>query len=241
MDIQELMNLGLTANQAQIYWALLKQPEQSGGELAKKISLDRSFTYNLLKTLEEKALVTHVVREGKRVYLAAPPESFLRTLDEQRIKVASTVEKLKRIKQETTPEINVQIYEGKEGIKAYVREVLKSPYFYTLGGGCKPNEFIERIKYDFPHIMNELVEKNIDAKIIMAKSAAPKLPTCMTKYHTRIRTLNQQPNDISFVALKEKIAIWSAAEKPFAIIIEAPGIAQALTTYFKQLWEQAER
>ncbi|MFA6888039.1 MAG: helix-turn-helix domain-containing protein [Candidatus Woesearchaeota archaeon] len=241
MDIQELINLGLTANQAQLYLALLKQSGQSAGELAKKISLDRSFTYNILKTLEEKAFVTHIIRDGKRLYLAAPPENFLRELDEQRTKVAFTVEKLKKIKQETTQEINVQIYEGTVGIKTYVREVIKSPYFYTLGGSQNPNEFIEKIKYDFPHIMNELVKKNIDAKIIMTKDAAAKVPEIKKRFPTRIRTLDQQQSDISFVALKDKIAIWSAAEKPFAIIIEAPGVAEALTTYFKQLWEHAEK
>jgi len=50
MEPEELVESGLTLNQATIYLELLKHPEQSGGQIAKKTSIDRSFVYGILNS-----------------------------------------------------------------------------------------------------------------------------------------------------------------------------------------------
>ena len=53
MDIKELTELGLTENQARVYLSLLREPEQTAPELAKKLSIDGSFAYSILKQFDE--------------------------------------------------------------------------------------------------------------------------------------------------------------------------------------------
>ena len=68
MEIKELVEIGLTKNQAQVYLELTKNPEQTAGNIAKKLSIDRSFAYGILNSLVDKGLVSHITKENKRVY-----------------------------------------------------------------------------------------------------------------------------------------------------------------------------
>ena len=48
MKSEQLTEIGLTKNQAKVYLEILKTPEQTGGEISKKLSIDRSFAYGIL-------------------------------------------------------------------------------------------------------------------------------------------------------------------------------------------------
>ena len=48
MEAKELLEAGLTKNQSEVYLEILKHPGQSGGEIAKTLSIDRSFVYGII-------------------------------------------------------------------------------------------------------------------------------------------------------------------------------------------------
>src|SRR4030042_693719 len=50
MEIDRLIDIGFSENQAKVYIALLKNPERSAGEISKELSIDRSFVYNILES-----------------------------------------------------------------------------------------------------------------------------------------------------------------------------------------------
>jgi len=56
----------------------------------------------------------------------------------------------------------------------------------------------------------------------------------------RIKTFDELKSDVSFTVSKNKVAIYSAEEKPFVIMIESKNISQAPKIYFDQLWKYAE-
>lgn len=239
MQIKDLIELGLTKNQASIYLELIKHPEQTAGKIAKMLSIDRSFVYGILSSLTDKGLVTHTIKAGKRLFHPTDPENFLKELEEKKAKVSKIVNELKLIKQTKKQERTVDVYEGKSGIKAFVREFLDSDNFYTLGGGGKLNIF-ETLKYEYPHYLKELKKKKITGKLITSVKNKEIMKNIYQNTKVDIKTFKELKSKTSFTIFKDKLAIYSFEEKPFVITIDDKSISDALKDYFNLLWKQAK-
>lgn len=235
MDIGELVEIGLTRNQAKFYLSLLKFPGQTAGELAKRISTDRSFAYDILNSLRDKGLVSYVKKENQRVFFASDPENLLKDLDEKRNKIHGLIERLNSIKPQKKEELSVNVYEGKAGLKAYVMDFLETEKFYTMGGGDALSLF-EKLKYQYPQYLMKLTTKRIAGKIITSEESRTFLKQIYKDSKVKIKSFANLKSPVSFTIFKDKIAIYSAEEKPFVIIIEDKNISTALKAYFDILW-----
>jgi len=239
MDPEELIEIGFTLNQATVYLELIRNPGQSGGQIAKKISIDRSFVYGILNSLMDKGFVTYNVKGRKRLFYPSDPENLLKDIEEKRIKAQKTITRLKQIKQEDKSEILVRTYEGKAGLRAYVREILKADSFCTFGGGGKL-AILDVLKYDFPHYSKEFKKKKIKGKLITSKENKELLQKVFGNSDIEVKTLLKQKNDVNFIIFKNKLSIYSAEDKPYVIVIEGKKISNALQSYFDSLWERLE-
>jgi len=236
MEIKELIDLGLTKHQADVYLELIKKPGQTGGKLAKKLALDRSFTYGILNSLVDKGLVSYITKENKRFFQPADPDNLLKEIEEKRNKALKIVKELKLIKKNKKDELSVNVYEGKAGLKAFARDFLDSKDFCHLGGGGKMSAF-EVLRFEFPHYLKEIKKKKIKGKIITSKENIKSLKEMYKKSKVETKIMNNLSSEINFTAFQDKIAIFSAEEKAFVIIIENKKVCDALKNYFDNLWE----
>jgi sugar-specific transcriptional regulator TrmB len=78
MNIQQLIDIGFTENQAKVYFSLFKKPGSSAGEISKETSLDRSFVYTVIESLIKKGLVYSSLIKNRRVFYSENP---LRIID----------------------------------------------------------------------------------------------------------------------------------------------------------------
>jgi sugar-specific transcriptional regulator TrmB len=235
MEPEELMEAGLTLNQAVVYLELVKHPGQSGGQVSKKVSIDRSFVYNIINSLIDKGLLSSVIRENVRTYYPSNPENLSKEIEEKRTKINTVVGKLKRIRQGKKEEILVKTYEGKAGLKSYVRELLASKSFETFGGGGNLAIF-DILKYEFPHYSKELRKKKIKGRLITS-DANKDVMKVFKNSDMKIKTLKKLKNDVNFVIFEDKLSIYSAEDKPYVIVIENKKIADSLRDYFDNLWK----
>jgi len=240
MHTKELVEIGLTKNQAKAYLALIKEPGQNPGGLAKRLSIDRSFLYGILNSLIDKGLVSYATKENKRVYYASDPENLLKEIEEKKRKTFEVVRKLKTIEQETKEKRQVRVYEGKSGLKAYVRDILDSTHIDILGGGGKL-EVLETLKSDFPHFLRQLKKKKIKGRLLTSTKNKKKMKELYQNSKVSIKTLEGLKSEVNFAIFKKKIAIYVAEEKPFVVIIEDKKIADALKKYFDILWDGAKK
>ena len=238
MEAKELIEAGLTKNQAKVYLGVLKSPGQTGGGISKKVSMDRSFVYNILDSLAEKGLISYIVKERNRLYYPADPENLLKDIEEKRTRVSKVVQELKTIKEQTKPKRSVRVYEGKAGLKAYIRDFLEADRFETLGGGGKLN-ILEALKYEYPHYLKEFNKKKINGKLITSPNNKKIMKKIYQKSKVEIKAFEGLKSEVSFTIFKDKLAIYSAQEKPFVIIIEDETVAQALKDYFDKIWQYA--
>ncbi len=235
MNANELVGVGLTKNQADIYLLLLRTPGKTGGEIAKKLSIDRSFAYSILNSLLDKGLVSYVEKEKRRVFFASEPENLLKEIDEKRNITLGVVEKLKSINPVEEEAKTTIVYEGKAGLKAYIREFLETDRFYTLGGGSMQTLF-EKLKYQYPQYLKELNKKKIIGSIITSEESGETLKQIYKNSKVEIKTFKHLKSHVSFTIFSNKVAIYSAEEKPFVIIIKNSDVSSALKAYFDLLW-----
>jgi sugar-specific transcriptional regulator TrmB len=236
MEIERLIEAGLTRNQVEVYLELIKHPGQTGGEIAKKISIDRSFAYGIINSLLVKGLVNYSVKENKRLFYPSDPENLLKEIEEKRSKIMNVIKDIKLMKQKTKEELSVQVYEGKSGLKAYIRELLGSSEFDTLGGGGKLN-ILDLLKYEYPHYLKELNKKKISGRLITSPKNKNVMKRIYKNSKINIKTYDNLKSQINFTIFKDKIAIYSTEEKPFVIIINNLKIADFLRDYFNYLWK----
>jgi len=239
MEPEELINIGLTKNQALTYLEILKHPAQSAGKIAKNLSIDRSFTYGILSSLIDKGLVSYVTKENSRLYHATDPENLLKDIEEKKNKIKEIVEKLNNIKDKTSSEESVLVYEGKAGLKAFARDILESNNILTFGGGGDLKIF-EALKYESPHYLKEINKKKIIGKLITSPKNKKALEKAYENSKIKIKTFEGMDSRISFSVYKNKLSIYSAEEKPFAIIIENEDISKAFKNYFNRAWNFAK-
>ena len=83
MDIAALENAGLKSNEAKIYITLLENGISLVSDLYKKIAVHRRNIYDALEKLQEKGLVTVVIKKGKKHFEAVNPEKLLDYLQEK--------------------------------------------------------------------------------------------------------------------------------------------------------------
>lgn len=236
MDI-ELSEFGLTKAQSEVYLALLQEPEQTGGDLAKKLDIDRSFTYNVLKTLSRKGLVSYIVKNKKQVYYASDPENLIRELEEKRNSALLIVKKLKTIKKKST-ETKTKVYQGKQGLKAHLRDILSSKEINILDGGNYP-KILDVLKFDYPHYINEMRKNKTTIQIITSKNNLKILKNILGNF-AEIRTFENLKHNAGIIITNNKISFHSGKDKPTLTVIEDKNIVSTMNTYFQKLWITAE-
>lgn len=239
MEAKDLISAGLTKNQAEVYLEILKHPEQSGGEIAKALSMDRSFVYSIINSLIDKGLVSYITKGKVRLYCSADPENLLKEIEEKRNDVNKIVQELKSLKEQKKSEKSVLVYEGKAGLKAYIRDFLEANSFETLGGGGNL-KILEALKYEYPHYLKEFNKKKIRGRLITSQKNKKIMSDVYKNSKVEIKTFEGLESGVSFTIFKNKLAIYSAEEKPFVIMIENENIAKALKTYFDKTWNLAK-
>ena len=238
MELQELEDIGLSKNQANFYIYLIRHPGQTAGSIAKNMSIDRSFAYGILNSLVEKGLVSYVVKEDKKIFYASDTGNLLKDIDEKREKTLVLIKKLESIKQKPVEERSVKVYEGKAGLKVYVRDLLESDVFYTLGGGGK--EIFEELKYQYPQYLKALSKKNMRGCLITSENDIAAMKKMYKNTDVKVRALKNLNSVASFTIFNNKIAIYSADEKPSVVIIEDRNVSESLKSYFSILWNVSE-
>lgn len=240
MDIQKLIEIGFSENQAKVYVMLFKKPGINAGKISKELSLDRSFVYTLLNSLIKKGFVYSALRKNKKIFYAENPNKIIEELKEKETKAKGIVSELLKINKEDKLPANIEIYEGKQALKKYVREIIDSKEFLTLGGGGNLNLF-NILKYEHPHYFKELANKKTSGKIICSETNKRFWENNLKNTNIQVKSLKGAGKENSITILKSKIIFSSEIENPSIIIINNVDHAHALTHYFNYLWRIAKK
>jgi sugar-specific transcriptional regulator TrmB len=243
MNFLLLKNTGLSDKEIKIYLKLLEFGDMSVRDLAQATNLNRGTTYDILKVLQEKGLVSYFHKETKQKFVAEPPEKILKLLDDQEdrlIKSKAEVEKiipeLKSIQDKGGNLPVTKYYEDKKGLKTILEDLLmtmakssvKEYYAYSA------KEASDDINEAYPGFTKDRIKHGISVKAIsLAKGGK------VSGLDER-RWLGTDNETATFILIyNNKCAFISrdAKSMPVGVLIENQMIFETQREIFLRLWE----
>ncbi|NQU98565.1 hypothetical protein HQ533_03790 [Candidatus Woesearchaeota archaeon] len=243
MDTTILEKIGLSKNESDVYLLLLELGTSLASELAEKSKISRPHVYDILAKLVDKGLAGYVIKNEKRYYRAANPSKLVDFLKEKEIKLQEMLPELLKLAKPKTKKPTVELYEGKEGLKTILNDVVKT----------KPSEFLDFTSglttTVLPYYMNpwqkDRIKANIKARFLFDNTnigkkrgyEVAKLSKTQVKYMPKDLI---SPAHIYTYGNKVAVTLWSK-EFPFGILIENEEIAMKFKGFFEWFWKLSDK
>ncbi|MDP2933720.1 MAG: helix-turn-helix domain-containing protein [bacterium] len=241
MELSEVLEKsGLNQKEASVYLALLELGLASVESIAKKAGTKRPTTYLVLDDLQAKGLVSLVPRAKKSLYTAESPEQIMTDFARKQELVKHFLPEFLALYNAKKEKPQVQLFEGKEGMRQVYDKVLASPevsFFCTLSD----------VKKIFPEILEDLKQRALQGKI-KVRELVTRNPGDMM--HVEDMTQHEKyenrflPAGVEFltdnVIFGDSVAFFSYSPYPFAVTITSRGITASLQTLFNMAWASAD-
>ena len=231
---EKLQICGLTRNEAKVYLGLLKLGSINGSKLAKKISFDRTLTYQILNNLVEKGLVHYTIKEYKKYFEASDPKNLLNPVKEKEFFINDTLLELKSIEKIKEGEQEINIYEGIEGLRSLMREIIKEKSFCSFGATGRAYDVL----YELPRISKELTKKGFHARIIINPEYKTHKMLELKDVDARFLNICSEATTTIF---GDKVSIHVIKDKPLIIVIKNKEIVESYRNHFEVLWKIAKK
>lgn len=242
--IQSLKKFGLSEKEGKVYLSCLELGETTATDISIKSNLPRTLVYDILERLISLGLVSYNIQANKKHFIAAEPKELLRILKEKEESIKEilpNLEELKKLKSVKRPK--VEIYEGKEGMKTAMNDILKSGVKEFLAYGSSRSSF-EVIPIFMEHWHKERIKRKVVMKILYnnTKSAREKVKKKLESL--KYAKYNFMPIELesptATLIYDNKVVLQSWTKEPFAVIIENEEMANNQKRYFEELWKIAK-
>ena len=237
MEISKVLEeIGLTPGEVKVYLALLKRGSSTVHLLQKDTKIHRTTIYDFLEKLLKKGLASFVVKNNVKFYAAAHPDKLLAFVKEKEDNVKEIFPSLQQMMKQQKEELHVEVYEGEEGFKTLLNDILRTRKDF-VGFGIDETKFKER----FPILMEQYFKKEEKAGIRERLLTREKADFVYKKKTTNYRYIPEEyfnPNPTLVYGDKVVNIIW----EPFAlIVIENKDLADSFQKHFELLWKMAKK
>lgn len=238
---ETLQEYGLTNNETRVYLANLKIGSGRANDIAKQANLLRTTTYEVLKTLAEKGIVSHAIKSGVKYFEAADPGKLINILEEKKERLNSILPELTALKASVGEKPTIEIYEGKEGLKTILDDIIKTKpeEILTLSSA----KIFEALIYYFPHWIKRRAKEGIKARILQEKTDVIK--KLRRQDRKELRQIRYVPRSFKINTHMQiyggKIAILTLKkDELIGIIIDNQDIVETQRSLFEVLWKTAK-
>lgn len=237
---EELKEFGLTDKEIKVYLASLKLGTALVQDISNKAGTYRTYTYEVLKSLKEKGLVSYVIKSGKQYFEVAEPEKLLNILKEKETKINNILSNLKEIYKSSIKKPKVEFYEGEEGLKTILDDFIREKKEILVY--CSTKKQLQLLEFYFPNYIKRRVKEKIKIKVITEKSK--EALEIHKKDKQELREMKFLPKETEFQTSTniygDKVAILSLEKDIIGIIIQDLFIANTQRDVFNLLWKVAE-
>ncbi|MFA5871757.1 MAG: helix-turn-helix domain-containing protein [Parcubacteria group bacterium] len=239
-----LKELGLKEKEALVYLALLELGEVGSSKIVKKTGLHGQFIYNSLETLEQKGLVQHIVKHGRKKFSAKNPKTLVGMIDRQKRMAEEVAEKLNEMILIPTRN-EFEVFQGKESYTTHEFDLLNlapgnSELLIIGGAGDKFSENMgEEIKtYEKLRLAKKISTRYIgseDQKEYLGKSKRSRKIfdyRVLPGLFTGMVNTNIWPEAIGFNIFGEPVTNFTISSRV---------IAGSYKQFFETLWKIAKQ
>lgn len=243
--LDNLVKFGLSEKEAKAYLACLELGDSLASEISLKSNLPRTLVYDILERLIDLGLVSYVIKNNVKYFRASDPKELVRIVQEKEKsihEILPTLKDLQKLKGVKRPK--VEVYEGKEGMKTVMNDILRSEVkeFLAYGSSRSSYEII-------PTFMDEWHKKRIAQKLVMkiiyndtieARTKVRKFKKTLKYTHYKFMQIKLESPTATLIYGK-KVVLQSWTEEPFAVMIEDEQVAENQRRYFEELWKIAKQ
>lgn len=242
-----LKSLGLSEKEIKIYLACLKLGSSKASEIASYAKIERQASYYILNLLMRKGFISETIKSGVQYYEVSNPKTLLQRIEEEKKDkeeaIKELIEEQKKFKNIAIPKAKVSWYEGVEGFKTIVREMLevKDKELYSYNS----EKVIKFIPLFLESYALKRREKKIKTKIISEKTDFLVGEKKKEKEKLReIKFIDEiiKGKDYGLAIAKDKVIFVKVTEKEqIGIKIEDKYFAELQKNIFNQLWKIARK
>lgn len=234
-----LLNIGLTDNEAEAYLILLHLNEALASEIAEKTKISRPHVYDSLNKLISKGMASYVVKNGKKYFKPTDPIKILEyikerefELQEKQKSVEKALPELKALFSPLKEKPKVEIYEGAEGIKTILNDIVRTGQellsFNTLG-----KEFLEYLpEHIIKRYLDERKKKRIKSRQFYVKGAKI-IRHPMAEYKEIPREFSQ----VTLFVYGWNVVMFVLTKEPLTIKIESKEVSKLYRDQFEFMWK----
>jgi len=233
--LEVLKDLGFEEREARIYLLLLKEGDIPALQIARKAKIDRTTVYDILERLLSKGLISVYSKNKAKQFHAILPSKLLNHFKEKYSSLEKIIPELNNSRNSNSERISCELFQGKEGLKVVLNELIKTAKEYKVIGIRKEYEDILGYFNDQGVLkLNEFKSKEIaiiekDTKFIKLKNG---------EYRYLEKKLL---SPITTLIYENKVVFFIWVEPYFAIYIENKQLKDAQEEYFNLLWKIAKK
>lgn len=245
MYAHHIKNLDLSEKEATVYLASLELGPSTIQEIARKSGISRSTAYEIIESLLKKGLMTSMIKEKKKYFVATNPERLMNLIDVKEKELEARKKELRTI----LPDLHelsrfskgrpkIRFFEGKQGIRKIQEDILKTKELKSI------EEFIP-----LDHANRLFPAHNRDHRHSMAKKIKVPERVIYTSKKGPILIPKQGPIQRSFIPFEkfpfhtemtiyaDKMALVSFGRRVTGVVLEGEDIANTLRYIFNLVWK----
>jgi len=234
-----LLKIGLSEKETDLYLLIMKHKEIRASEISKIRGESRTHVYDTINKLLEKSLITYVVKNNVKFFKTTTPEKLLDYLKEKEAKIKEEekeilkiIPEIKKIKESIEKEeTKIEIYEGKEGLKTVMNDILREGKdLVTWGATTKVEEYLP--DFFIRKYLNERKRRKIRAKQLFTEFyGVLKSPLSENR-----KLPKEFASPTTTAVYGNKVSIWLWMEVPKVILIENKDLANSYRKHFDLMW-----
>ncbi len=236
METKVLERLGLTSAEIDIYTTLLKTGPITATIISKKTKLNRSHIYDTLTKLTDKGLISVFEKNNTKFFDASPPEKIKDYMDDIRVEVQKILPTLRKLKEIPKPVTKVQLFQGKQGLKTILKDMLREKKDYVVFG--EEGQFQSIFPIYIQQFLRDIKHYKIKERLLTKEETKSKI---LRTKDTQIRFLeNKFFSPTTTVVYGDKVAIFIWSEPYNVALIDDKEVARSYLSYFESLWKIAK-
>ena len=249
MQIQNILkNLGLKEKDILVYLALVELGPSPVRAIAAKSGVNRGTSYDILKSLISLSLVTYYEKKAHQYFVAESPEKLLNAVEEKsrqlqlvREQIEESLPELKSVFEKQGGRPVMKLYEGKEGIKQILEDVLatmstatdKTYYVYSSGTA----EHRRAVYESFPNFSKKRTTQNIAVKTIVMGEGGDLVGLDDRKWLAAEQTNSKATHEIIYNGKVAHLSLDNS-NRPIGVIMENQAIYDTQKLIFEFNWSK---
>lgn len=241
--VKNLIEIGLTENEAAVYFALLTLGQTTVLKVSKFTGIKRTTVYHTIDSLVEKGIARIEHAGLKKFYVAEDPTELKEVLENRTKNLEKLLPDLNSLHVNRGSQGTIKQFEGMRAIKNVYTKILSE-----VGRGedylviSDPSQWYELDPQFFQNFLEKRAKLNLKLRLLFTRSQkASELKHFERNYNMNVRLLPEKTNlPTNLIIIKNKVIIHRLSEPFRAIVMDDPLVIQMYKEMFEVMWGSVE-